>query len=127
MHRSHVSFTAGVILLVLGITAMSIIAVAFQGTIMMLIAISVLSVITGFVTAMGLILRLRLDSMANWKLLEHALNKARESDQVIHATIINQTVLRNGNNGAKRYTLQIGKSPGARDDGEEEFDLPDYI
>jgi uncharacterized protein YqfA (UPF0365 family) len=104
---SRLTITASVIGLVLGITVASIVAVIFQGSILMLLAIAVISMATGFVTALGFILRIRLDTVTSWKILEGALTKAQEGNQVISATIISHKISGGNGNGTTRHTIQI--------------------
>jgi hypothetical protein len=92
---------------VLTITLASVIAIAFAGTILVLLAISAISMSIGFVGAFGLILRWQLITTSDYKFLEAAEAKARKSNQMIHATIINQTVVRGRGDGDTENILQI--------------------
>jgi hypothetical protein len=88
--------TLSVIVLVLGMTVASILAVLFTSTLVTILTVAGMSTITGFVCGLGVSMRIQMQEAKNWKMLEEALNRKQHSDQVIQATIINKMVVRGG-------------------------------
>lgn len=102
----RVSTTQSTIGVVLAITLTSVLSVIFAGTVLMLLAITVLSFAVGLFSGVGAIVYAQRHPMVSWDLLEEAEKRAKQSEQVIHHTVINQNISGGAGNGATG-TLQI--------------------